>query len=147
MFGGTAAPSTGPRLPSPQSRQPGFSLSVSTSPRTSAATAKRLVLMSGFTERRGGGTWAGSCTPKDLFSSGLDWNVVLPEFDSLCNVDEDKIPSLHEGLYRRLSPGFDLEDCVLLGQAQVRWRISAKQGPLFQASVELIRWGSTGCSL
>lgn len=91
-----------PSLPAEQAAR--LLQSVSTSPRTSATTTKRLVLMSGFTERRGRGTWAGSCTPKDLFSSGLDWNVVLPEFDSLCNVDEDKIPSLHEGLYLKAQP-------------------------------------------
>lgn len=52
----------------------------------------------------GQGHLGGVLCPKDPFSSGLDWNVVLQEFDSLCNVDEDKIPSLHEGLYLKAQP-------------------------------------------
>lgn len=54
--------------------------------------------------RGGAGHMGGVLYPKDLFSSGLDWNVVLQEFDSLCKVDEDKIPSLHKGLYLKAQP-------------------------------------------
>lgn len=70
-----AAQSTQPHLPSPQTRQWGFSLSMATPPMTWEISQTHDIcqipretpysgLISGFMERRGRGMWAGSCTPK-----------------------------------------------------------------------------------
>lgn len=45
----------------------------------------------------------GVLSPKDPFSSGLDWNVVLQSL-ILFVTDEDKVPSLHEGLHLKAQP-------------------------------------------